>query len=185
MIGFQQVIQLMKAVRFLLVQLFSELRLGNLLGPHRCLFTWTGFGLGESYRTSTLKWNTSKNLGIEPFVKMSGFLWIILGAFCCSVTKSSLTLRPRGLQHARLPCPLPSPVSPILHYLLELAQVHVHWIDDAIQPSHPLSPSYSAFKLSQYQGLFQRVSCLHLVAKVLELQLQHQPFQRVFRVYFL
>ena len=182
MIGFQQLIQLMKAVHFLLVQLFSEVRLGNLLGPHHRLFTWTGFGLRESYCTSTLKWNTSKSLGIEPFVKMSGFLWIILGAFCCLITKSYLTLRPRGLQHARLSCTLQSPVSTILHYLLEFAQVHIHWVDDAIQPPHPLSPFSSAFNLSQYQGLFQRVSCFHLLAKVLEFQLQHQPFQRVFRV---
>ena len=48
---------------------------------------------------------------------------------CCSVTKSCLTLRLHGLQHARLPCPSPS---------LEFTQVHVSWISDAIQPSHPL-----------------------------------------------
>ena len=60
----------------------------------------------------------------------------------------------------------------------EFAQVHVHCIGDAIQPSHPLfSPSPPAFNLSQDQGLFQWVSCLHHVAKVLELQLQHQSFQ--------
>ena len=40
----------------------------------------------------------------------------------------------------------------------------------------------SAFNLSQHQGLFQWISCSHQVAKVLELQLQHQSFQRVFRV---
>ena len=62
------------------------------------------------------------------------------------------------------------------HHLTEFAQVHVHWIGDAIQPSHPLSPS-SAFNLSQHQGLFQWVSSLHQVAKRLELQLQHQSFQ--------
>ena len=50
-------------------------------------------------------------------------------------------------------------------------------IGDAIQPSHPLSfPSSLAFNLSQHQGLFQGVSSSHLVAKVLELQLQHQSF---------
>ena len=53
-------------------------------------------------------------------------------------------------------------------------------IGDAIQPSHPLSPSSSsAFSLCQHQGLFQWVTCLHQVTKVLELQLQHQSFQRV------
>ena len=69
---------------------------------------------------------------------------------------------------------------------LELAQTHVHWVGDAIQPCHPLlSPSPPAFSLSQHQGLFQRVSSLHQVAKVLELQLQHQSFPRIFRTDFL
>ena len=70
------------------------------------------------------------------------------------------------------------PRFPVLHHLPELAQTHVHWVNDAIQPSHPLSsPSPPAFNLSQHQSLFQWVSSLHQVAKVLEFQLQHQPFQ--------
>ena len=65
------------------------------------------------------------------------------------------------------------------HQLLELAQTHVYPVGDAIQPSHPLSsPSPPAFNLSQHQGLFQGVSSLHQVAKVLEFQLQHHSFQR-------
>ena len=56
---------------------------------------------------------------------------------------------------------------------LDLAQTHVHWVGDAIQSSHPLSsPSPPAFSLSQHQGLFQWVSSLCQVAKVLEFQLQ-------------
>ena len=52
------------------------------------------------------------------------------------------------------------PGFPDIHYLWQFAQTHVHWVDDAIQPSHPLSsPSSPALNLSQYQGLFQRVSC--------------------------
>ena len=75
---------------------------------------------------------------------------------------------------------------PVLHYLLELAQTHVHCVSDAIQPSHPLSaPSPPAFRLSQHQGLFQWVSSLHQIAKVLELQFQHQSLQLVFRTDFL
>ena len=67
------------------------------------------------------------------------------------------SLQPQGLQHARLPCP---------SLLQEFAQTYVHWVDDAIQPSHPLSlPSPPALNLSQLQGLFQRVSSLHQVAK--------------------
>ena len=78
-----------------------------------------------------------------------------------------------------------TPGLPILHYLLELVQVHVHWIGDAIYPSHPLSPSSpSALNLAQHQGLFQWVSSLYQVAKVLELQHQHHSFQLIFRVDF-
>ena len=69
--------------------------------------------------------------------------------------------------------------------LPELAQTHVHWVRYAIQPSHPLSsPSPPAFTLSQNQGLFQWGGSLHQVVKVLELQLQHQPFQRILRTDF-
>ena len=68
------------------------------------------------------------------------------------------------------------PGFPIYQQPLELAKTHVHWVSDAIQPSHPLSlPSPPAFTLSQHQSLFQLVSSLHQVAKVLELQ--HQSFQ--------
>ena len=45
---------------------------------------------------------------------------------CCSVAQSCLILWSYGLQHARLH---------VFHYFLEFAQIHVHWVDDAIQPS--------------------------------------------------
>ena len=74
----------------------------------------------------------------------------------------------------------------VLHHLLELAQTHVHWVGDAIQPSYPLSsPSPPTFNLSQHWGFFKWVSSLHQVAKVLALQLQHQSFQWIFRTDFL
>ena len=60
-----------------------------------------------------------------------------------------------------LPCPSLFP---------EVTQTHVHWIDDAIQPSHLLPLPSPGFNLSQHQGLFQWVSSLHQVAKVLEFQ---------------
>ena len=44
--------------------------------------------------------------------------------------------------------------SSVLHYLPEFAQIHVHWVGDAIQPPHPLLPSSFAFNLSQHQGSF-------------------------------
>ena len=79
-----------------------------------------------------------------------------------------------------------TPGFPVRHQLPELSQTRVHHIGDAIQPSHPLStPCLPAFNLSQHQGLFQWVSSSHQVAKVLAFQLQHQSFQRIFRVDFL
>ena len=89
---------------------------------------------------------------------------------CCSVTQLYLTLCD--------PMDYRTPDFPVLHYLPEFAQTHVHWVGSAIQPSHSLSSlSPPAFNLSQHQGLCQWVSSLHQVAKVLELQFQHQPFQ--------
>ena len=89
-----------------------------------------------------------------------------------SVTKSCLTLcNP-------MDCSMPG--------FPELAQTHVHWVGDAIQPSHPLSsPSPPTFNLSQHQGLFKWVSSSHQVAKVLEFQLQDQSFRWIFRTDFL
>ena len=87
------------------------------------------------------------------------------------------SLPPHGLQHARPPCPSPTP---------RVTQTHVHWVSDAIQPSHPLScPTLPTFNLSQHQGFFQWVSSSHQEAEVLEFQLQHQSFQRILRTDFL
>ena len=95
---------------------------------------------------------------------------------CCSVSKSCLTV------FDPMDCSMPG--FPAHHHLPEFSQIHVHRVSDAIQPSHPLSsPSFPAFNLSQHQGLFQWVSSLHQVAKVLELQ--HQSFQWIFRNDFL
>ena len=94
--------------------------------------------------------------------------------FSCSVMSD--TLRPQGLQHARLP---------VHHQFLEFTQTHVDQADDAIRPSHPLSSPSPAFNLSQHQNLFQWVSSSHQVSKVLEFQLQHQPFQWLLRTDFL
>ena len=67
-----------------------------------------------------------------------------------------------------------TPGIPVHHQLPESTQTHLHWVGDAIQPSHPLSsPSPPAPNLSQHQGLFKWVSSLHQVAKVFEFQLQH------------
>ena len=97
----------------------------------------------------------------------------------CSVTKLCLAL------HDPMDCSMPS--FPVFHYLLEFAHIHVHWVGDAIQPSHPLpshplSPLSPAVNLSQHQGLFQWVDSSHQVTKALELQ--HQSFQWILRADF-
>ena len=91
----------------------------------------------------------------------------------------------QSLSHVQL-CDLMDCSTPGLsvHYQLpEFTQTHVHWVGDAIQPSHPLSPPSppAAFSLSQHQGLFLWVSFSHQVAKVLDFQLQHQSFQCIIR----
>ena len=66
------------------------------------------------------------------------------------------------------------PGLPVHYQLPEFTQTHVHRISDAIQPSHLLSSaSPPTFNLSQHEGLFQRVSSSHQVAKILEFHLQH------------
>ena len=70
------------------------------------------------------------------------------------------------------------PGLPVHHQLPEFTQTHVHWVGDAIQPFHHLSsPSPPALNLSQHQSLFQWVSSLNYMAKVLEFQLQNQSYQ--------
>ena len=84
------------------------------------------------------------------------------------------SLRPHGLQHARPPCPSPTPGACSNSYPSSR---------DAIQPSHLLLSPSPAFNLSQHQG--QWVSSLHQVVKILKFQLQHQSFQWIFRTDFL
>ena len=87
-------------------------------------------------------WKQPNCPSTEEWIKK---LWYIytMEYCCCSVTRSFLTLC------NSMDCSTP-PLS-VPHYLPEFAQVHVHWIGDAIQLSHPLPPSF-AFSLSQHQG---------------------------------
>ena len=77
------------------------------------------------------------------------------------------------------------PGLPVPHQLPKFTQTHVFWVHDTIQPSYPLSSPSPAFNLFQDQGLLKWVSSSHQVAKVLEIQLQHQSFQWTFRTDFL
>ena len=100
-------------------------------------------------------WPSRKVLVLTLFVSWF-VLWKIkmeILSICllsCSCSVMSNSLRPNGLQHDRLPCPPPYP---------KFVQSHVHWVGNAIQPSHPLwSLSPPALNLFQHQGLFQWVS---------------------------
>ena len=103
------------------------------------------------------------NWGSFPFTSLSQITaeWIYQFS---SVAQSYLTLcDPKNRS---------TPDLPVHHQLPQFTQTHVHWVSDAIQPSHPLSsPSPPAPNPSQHQGLFQWVSSLHQVTKVLESQL--------------
>ena len=129
---------------------------------------------------STYFWRKQRNRRCKEqwnFLKLPSDYHIASLQFS-SVTQSCLTLCN--------PMDCSTPGLPVHHQLLELTQTHVHWVDDAIQPSHPLlSPAPPAYNLSQHQDLFKWVSSSHQVAKVLEFQLQHQSFQWIFRTDFL
>ena len=84
----------------------------------------------------------------------------------------------QSLSHIWLcnPMDCSTPGFPVHRHLPEFAQTHVHWVGDAIRPSHPLSsPSPPAFNLAQDQGLFQWADSSHQVVKVLEFPLQLSP----------
>ena len=121
--------------------------------------------------------NSSKNLlNIELCVQAR--ITLFQRIQFSSVAQSCPTLRD--------PMDCSTPGFPVHHQLPELDQTHVHRVSDAIQPSHPLlSPYPPAFNLSLHQGLFQWISSYHQVAKVMELQLQHQSFQWIVRTDFL
>ena len=121
-----------------------------------------------------------------------GFLHFRSVQFSHSVLSDSL--QPHGLPNTRVPSVQFSsvtqscltlcnpmycsrPVFSVYHRLLELAQTHVHWAIDPIQPSHPLwSPSPLALSLSQHQGLFQWVNSLHQVPQYWKFRFSINPY---------
>ena len=143
---------------------------------------WARQSFNISFLTCKMMLLTKGNWRItwSPWEKVSLSVWdtILITAQFSSVAQSCLTLCD--------PMDCSTPSFPVYHQLPELAQTHVHWVGDAIQPSYLLlSPFPSAFNLSQHQGLFQWVSSSHQVTKLLEFQLQHQSLQSIFRIDFL
>ena len=104
------------------------------------------------------------------------------------ICSTSLIVVVQSPSHVQLCYPMNyrMPGFPVLRYLPEFAQTHVHWVTGVIQPSHSLSlPSPLALSFSQQQSLFEWIGSSHQVAKILELQFQYQSFQWIFKVDFL
>ena len=102
--------------------------------------------------------------------------------YCSSVAQfSSVQFSLSVMSNSLRPMSCSNPGLPVHHRLQESTQTCVHWVSNAIQPSHPLSSSSPALNLSQNQDLSKGVSSLHQVATVLRFQLQHQSFQWRFR----
>ena len=94
------------------------------------------------------QWDSAQEMCVglaeRILVRFLPFLGLSFSCHCCLVTKLCLTLCDP------MACSMPG--FPVLHYLPEFAQTHVHWVGDAIQPSYPLSPpSPPALNLSQHQ----------------------------------
>ena len=116
--------------------------------------------LNKHFSKKTFRW-------LKPHQKCSTWLTIQFS----SVAQSCPTLCD--------PMNRSTPGLPVHHHLPEFTETHVHWVSDAIQPSHlGSSPSPPAPNPSQHQSLFQWVNSSHEVAKVLEFLLQHHSLQR-------
>ena len=110
------------------------------------------------------------------FLKVANFFVLMWNKM--DIIVSSVQFRHSVVSYSSWPMYCSNPDLPVHHQLPKITQIHLHWISDSNQPSHPLSsPSPPAFNFSQHLGLFKWVSSLHQVAKVLEFQLQHQSFQ--------
>ena len=145
-------------------------------GPSKSAGAYTRPPESRGLWTFSTKGQTVNTLGMWAVPSLSQMLnsalvaWKQLSVQSSSVAQSCPTLCD--------PMNRSMPGLPVHHQLPEFTQTHVHWVGDAIQPSHPLSsPSPPAPNPSQHQDLFQWVNYSHEVAKVLEFQLQHQSFQ--------
>ena len=145
-------------------------------------------GAGEESWESLGKWETQflgrliRSSGYLRRRKGSGALKVEIGVWNSQGGEKDRRFFPSMfLQSVQSlsPVRLCDPMNRSMPGLPEFSQTHVHWVGDAIQPSHPLSSSSPpAPNPSHHQGLFQWVNSSHEVAKVLEFQLEHQSFQR-------
>ena len=138
-------------------------------------FLWSGIELGpQQWKHWILTTRLSGNSHCVLFQKVI-FSWILAScSYLCFIISFTVQFSSVAQSCPTLCDPMnhSSPGLPVHHQLPEFTQTHVHWVCDAIQPSHPGSfPSPPAPNPSQHQSLFQWVNSLHEVAKVLELQL--------------
>ena len=146
-------------------------QLPALRNPHRCFLQGRHFSLLCRHPTLHLL-KTSTGMDWRDLYRLSPDVQF------SSVVQSCPTLCD--------PMNRSTPGLPVHHQLPESTYTHVHWVSDAIRPSHPLSsPSPPALNRSQHQGFFKWVSSSHQVAEVLEFQLQHQSFQWTPRTHLL
>ena len=127
-----------------------------------CLFSRRSFQSRDRTNVSCISCIAGRFLTTEAFGKTG-----------CRMGFSSVT-QPCSTLCNPMDCSTPGFPAP--QQLLELTPTLIHWVGDAIQPSHP-HPLFilPAFNLAQHQGFFQWVSSSHQVDKVLEFQLQHRP----------
>ena len=142
----------------------------------RLFLCWVHLNLGSSWTCSMLQVNIQHqlHLSLHPLWLLRTFsheIWL----FSCSVMSDSL--RPHGLQHTRHPCPALYPGA------CSHSRPLSWWYPPTILSS--VIPLSSCLHSSSASGSFPVSPFFASVAKVLELQLQHQSFQWIFRVYFL
>ena len=107
-------------------------------------------------------------------IRTHSCLFLAASEYC----ELSLWLSPESCSVAELCLTLYDPMDSLS---LGVCPSHVSWVDDAIQPPHPLPSSSFCLQSFPASGSFQWLGCWHQVAKVLAFQLQHQSFQWIFR----
>ena len=143
--------------------------------------------LSKNARWCSLRWLVLSKLWEPYWFLLLTMSWetdsLLLLIFSVSVQFSSVVQSCLTLCNP-MDCSMPG--LPVHHQLPEFTQTHVHWVGDAIQPSHPLSsPSPPAFNLSQHQGLFKWVSSSLQVAKVLGVSASTSVFPMNIQDWFL
>jgi len=138
-----------------------------------CFWAFTSSGF---LKVQKIKKKTKTESHVMPLTSCKRYIVVVF-----QLLNWSDSATPNRLQHAGFP---------VLCHLLQFAQTHVHWVSDAIQPSHPLLfPSPHAVNLFQHLGLYQWVGSTQLIAyrwpKYWSFSFSIRSFQWIFRTNFL